>query len=131
MSVSSPGMPIGIFVQSPSHIAFCSRVKVQVSVGGGESPVWSADGKSLYYVAGEAIVEARLATAPGFRVLARDTVFRRVPTSSDAAFAMANYDVSRDGSRIVVPSAQSSGFSLVVVPTWRQELRERMAASRR
>ena len=31
-SVSSPGIPIGIFVQSPSHIAFCSRVKVQVSV---------------------------------------------------------------------------------------------------
>ncbi len=25
-------MPIGIFVQSPSHIAFCSRVNVHVSV---------------------------------------------------------------------------------------------------
>jgi hypothetical protein len=25
-------MPIGIFVQSPFHIAFCSRVKVQVLV---------------------------------------------------------------------------------------------------
>ena len=27
-----PAVPIGIFVQSPFHIAFCSRVKVQVSV---------------------------------------------------------------------------------------------------
>src|SRR5438105_43990 len=26
------GIPIGIFVQSPFHIAFCSRLKVQVSV---------------------------------------------------------------------------------------------------
>ena len=32
ISVSSPGIPIGIFVQSPSHMAFCSRVNVQVSV---------------------------------------------------------------------------------------------------
>ena len=32
ISVSRPGMPIGIFVQSPSHIAFCSRVNVHVSV---------------------------------------------------------------------------------------------------
>ena len=30
--VSTPGMPKGIFVKSPSHIAFCSVVKVQVSV---------------------------------------------------------------------------------------------------
>src|SRR3954464_6622209 len=32
IKVSSPGNPIGILVQSPFHIAFCSRLKVQVSV---------------------------------------------------------------------------------------------------
>ena len=31
-SVSRPGIPIGIFVQSPFHIAFCSRENVHVSV---------------------------------------------------------------------------------------------------
>jgi serine/threonine-protein kinase len=107
------------------------NVKVQVSVGGGAAPVWAADGKSLYYtVGGDAIVQARLATAPGLRVVARDTVFRRVPGAA-SSFAMANYDVSRDGTRLVVPSAQSAGFPLVVVPNWRQELRERLGATRK
>src|SRR2546430_2320122 len=44
------------------------NVKVQVSVGGGQGPVWSADGTRLYYVSGSAIIEARLATSPGLRV---------------------------------------------------------------
>jgi hypothetical protein len=62
--------------------------------------------------------------------VARDTVFRRVPGAA-SSFAMANYDVSRDGTRLVVPSAQSAGFPLVVVPNWRQELRERLGATRK
>jgi serine/threonine-protein kinase len=105
-------------------------VKVQVSVGGGFAPVWSADGTRLYYATGNAIIEARLALAPGLRVLSRDTAFRRGP-SAGSNFGEANFDVTRDGSRIVIPSAQSSAYPLVVVPTWRSELRERLGGGRR
>ncbi len=105
-------------------------VKLQVSVGGGGGPVWSADGSRLYYAAGQSIMEARLAAGPGLRVVSRDTAFRRVPNNI-GGFGEANYDVSRDGSRIVIASASSSTYPLVVVPNWRAELRERMAASRR
>jgi serine/threonine-protein kinase len=105
-------------------------VKLQVSVGGGGAPVWSADGTRLYYLSGGMIVEARLATKPGLRVVSRDTAFTRVPNGT-GGFGEANFDVSRDGSRIVIPSAQSAAYPLVVVPTWRAELRERLAASRR
>jgi eukaryotic-like serine/threonine-protein kinase len=104
-------------------------VKLQVSVGGGGGPVWSADGRRLYYAAGEAIMEARLAAGPGLRVVSRDTAFRNVPNNT-GGFGEANYDVSRDGSRIVIVSASSTAYPLVVVPNWRAELRERMAASR-
>jgi Tol biopolymer transport system component len=105
-------------------------VKVQVSVGGGGGPVWSADGTRLYYVSGSVIVEAGLATKPGLRVVSRDTAFTRVPNGV-AGFGEANFDVSRDGSRIVIPGARSAAYPLVVVPNWRAELRERLAASRR
>ena len=105
------------------------RVKLQVSVGGGGGPVWSADGGRLYYAAGNAIIEARLATNPGLRVVSRDTAFTQVPNNL-GFFGESNYDVSRDGSRIVIPSASSSAYPLVVVPNWRAELRERMAASK-
>ena len=98
-------------------------VKVQVSVGGGFGSVWSADGTRLYYSSGNAIVEARLATSSGLRVVARDTAFRRVPNN-------AGFDISRDGSRVLISVLQSNAYPLAVVPGWRAELRERLVASR-
>jgi Tol biopolymer transport system component len=103
-------------------------VKVQVSVGGGAGPVWSADGTRLYYTSGSAIIEARLATSPGFRVASRDTAFANV-LIGNTGFGQANFDISRDGSRIVIPSAESATYPLVVVPNWRTELRQRLQAS--
>jgi Tol biopolymer transport system component len=105
-------------------------VKVQVSAGGGSGPVWSADGTRLYYASGTAIVEARLETTPGMRVVSRDTAFAQVPNGT-ASFGQANFDVSRDGSRIVIPSAKSAAYPLVVVPNWLTEFRQRLGASKK
>jgi eukaryotic-like serine/threonine-protein kinase len=104
-------------------------VKVQVSVGGGYGAVWSADGSRLYYSTGSVVVEAKLATTPGFRVLSRDTAFKQVPNNFTSG--VASYDVTRDGSRLVIPSTRSAAYPLVVVPNWRTELRERLAVSRK
>jgi eukaryotic-like serine/threonine-protein kinase len=105
-------------------------VKVQVSVGGGSGAVWSADGTRLYYASGTAIMEARLATTPGMRVVSRDTAFRQI-RNAVGGFGDANFDVSRDGSRIVIPSSESTAYPLVVVPNWLTEFRQRLAASRK
>jgi Tol biopolymer transport system component len=105
------------------------NVKVQVSVGGGQGPVWSADGTRLYYVSGSAVIEAKLATSPGLRVTSRDTAFSNV-VNGLTGFAQANFDVTRDGSRIVIPSTESANYPLVVVPNWRTELHQRLAGSR-
>jgi serine/threonine-protein kinase len=104
-------------------------VKVQVSAGGGQAHAWSADGTRLYYASGNAIVEARLATTPGLRVLSRDTAFAQVPNGV-GDFGQTNFDVSRDGSRIVIPSAESGAYPLVVVPNWLTEFRQRMGAGK-
>ena len=104
-------------------------VKVQVSVGGGYGAVWSADGSRLYYSSGTVVVEARTATTPGFRVLSRDTAFTRVPNTFSGGNE--SYDITRDGSRLVIPSTPTAAYPLVVVPNWRTELRERLAANRR
>ena len=91
--------------------------------------MWSADGTRLYYVSGEAIVEARLATAPALRVVSRDTAFTRIRDGA-VVFGQANYDVTRDGSRLVIPVSQSEAYQLVVVPNWLTEFRQKMAANR-
>jgi hypothetical protein len=105
-------------------------VKLQISVGGGAGPVWSADGTRLYYVSGTAIMEARLTTSPGIRIVSRDTAFRSI-RNGRGTFTQGNYDVSRDGSRIVIPYVASTAYPLVIVPNWLTELRQRLATGRR
>jgi Tol biopolymer transport system component len=104
--------------------------KLQVSVGGAGSPQWSADGSSLYYVTGDAIVQARLAPGAVPRVLSRDTAFAGL-RNPGTLYGNANFSLTRDGTRIVTPIAESGGYQLVVVPNWITEFRERMAASRK
>jgi len=105
-------------------------VKTQVSVGGASGPVWSADGTVLYYFSGTAIMEARLATGPAVRVVSRDTAFAQIRRAG-VGYGQANFDVSRDGSRIVIPVSQSETYQLIVVPNWLTEFRQRMAAAKK
>jgi serine/threonine-protein kinase len=100
-------------------------VRVPVSTGGGRSPVWSADGRRLYYWDGEVLVEAKLAVSPVVRVLSRDTVLRVI---REGVFLQghADYDVARDG-RVLRRAGSGSGLQLVVMPNWLDELRERTA----
>jgi hypothetical protein len=114
-----------VYVQSFPEPA----AKIQVSLGEASGPVWSADGTALYYVAGGSILRARFAPGPRLRVVSRDTAFRDVKDAY-AIYGEANFDLTRDGSRIVTPIAESGGYRLVVVPNWITEFRERMASSR-
>jgi Tol biopolymer transport system component len=102
-------------------------VKIQVSVGEGAAPVWSADGTRLYYVSGAAIMQARFAPGPLLRVVSRDTAFAEA-RGANPRYSETNYDVSRDGSRLLLPVSESGAYELVVVPNWITEFRERMAA---
>ena len=80
------------------------------------------------FVEGESLRDPlRLATSPGLRVISRDTAFANI-LSAATGFGQANFDVSRDGSRIVSPSLASATYPLVVVPNWRTELRQRLQA---
>ncbi len=75
----------------------------QVSVNGGSEPVWSHDGRELFYRRAsdtEAdLLSARVETSPAFRVLSRVVLFSA--NAFDAAQPHANYDVSPDGRTFV------------------------------
>jgi Tol biopolymer transport system component/tRNA A-37 threonylcarbamoyl transferase component Bud32 len=102
--------------------------RIQISVAGGFDPVWSRDGRRLYYRAGTALLAARVALAPTFRLLGRDTLLSGVSFLS-RGFSSA-YDVSRDGKRILAIMPQANTFQLVVSPNWITEFRRRVAESR-
>ena len=72
-------------------------------------------------------MQARFAPGPVLRVVSRDTTFVEA-RGANPRYSETNYDVSRDGSRLLIPSSESGGYQLVVVPNWITEFRERMAA---
>ena len=102
--------------------------RYQVSTTGGVTPVWSPDGRRLYYAYGGRLEAATLAFAPTISVTARETVFE---SGSSLPPAHANYDITPDGKRFVMFKSTGGDAQLIVVHDWTYELRERMADVRR
>jgi Tol biopolymer transport system component/tRNA A-37 threonylcarbamoyl transferase component Bud32 len=99
--------------------------RVQVSVSGGTEPVWSRDGRRLFYRGDGYLMAARLRPGPSFGVAARDTVLR-----DGYVFAgnpHANYDVMPDGEHFVMLQGAATG-EMIVVSNWAAVLQGRMAA---
>jgi serine/threonine-protein kinase len=89
--------------------------RTQVSPDGGTWPVWSRDGKQIYYSRDGSIMSATLARDPALRVMSRTLVLK-------GPFEP-NFDVSPDGSRFLVLESEAATTTLVVIPNWMTELR--------
>ncbi|MEP6509859.1 MAG: hypothetical protein ABJC63_16655, partial [Gemmatimonadales bacterium] len=102
--------------------------RIQISVSGGREPMWSRDGKTVYYRAGTAEIAARLEASPSLHVVSRDTVVFRTGLSGGGGVSRGN-DISRDG-RLLGLVTNKDDYQLVVVPNWRVELEKRLAAAK-
>jgi serine/threonine-protein kinase len=100
--------------------------RYQVSVDGGTEPVWSADGRRLFYRSNRVIKVATLVTAPAFAVTAREELFE-----GDFVFQSvhAEYDASPDGEHFLLLKFAGSDVQTIVVQDWRYELRARTAST--
>ena len=103
--------------------------RIQVSVAGGGEPVWSRDGRRIYYRAGAALLAARVSLSPTFGLLGRDTILSEARFMTGSGFT-SNYDVTRDGAHIVAIQSDADDYQLVVSPNWLTEFRRRLAESR-
>ena len=101
--------------------------RVAVSTGGGGEPLWSPDGRRLFYRAGARLMVAHFATAPSLVVTARDTLFEG-PYTTDPFHP--NYDVAPDGKSFVMVRPVEANRQLVMVVNWIQELRRRTGGGR-
>ena len=101
--------------------------KIQVSTNGGNEPLWSRDGRRLFYRGSQKIVAAELITAPALAVKSRIPLFDDV--FLPATERHANYDISPDGTRFLL--LKSVGEErLIVARNWDEELRTRLLRSR-
>jgi eukaryotic-like serine/threonine-protein kinase len=104
-----------------------SGARIRVSLGGGAEPLWSPDGKRLFYRAGFALMAATIARAPTLGVTGRDTLFEgRYPTDPWHP----NYDVTPDGRHFVMLQPVEENRDLILVVNWIEELRRRSGAGR-
>jgi dipeptidyl aminopeptidase/acylaminoacyl peptidase len=79
--------------------AFSGGERYLVSDGGTE-PVWSADGKELFYRRGPSLIAASVRAGPAFTVLGRTELFSNPEYEVDPTHA--NYDVAPDGRHFVM-----------------------------
>ncbi len=106
----------------------------RISTGGGQSPLWSPDGDTVYFWTPDnsglrSFVAARVDRGPPFVVTARDTLF----AGRFSPFAM---DLHPDGDRLITlrptPGAMDAAAvpiaaeRFLVVVNWFEELRERL-----
>src|SRR5262249_53566482 len=88
--------------------------RVQISVNGGRRPIWSADGREIFFRDGDQVMSATLARDPSIRVTSRRRLF-----SGDFE---RDFDVAKDG-RFLLIQRDPVGPSLVIVPDWLTQLR--------
>jgi serine/threonine protein kinase len=101
---------------------YSELVPKKISTGGGYHPVWSEDGKELFYRDGDKMIAATVETEPEFRVTQSAVAFEGRYFTGPSQ----NYDVSRDGQRFLMikeSQEQSSAIQLIVVSNWFEDLR--------
>ncbi|HEX6250131.1 MAG TPA: protein kinase [Gemmatimonadaceae bacterium] len=105
--------------------------KLVISQSGGSEPVWSRDGRELFYRGfgqqGSPLIAVTVQTSPEFQVLARRELFD--VSEFEAAVPHANYDVGPDGRFAMVYQGRLS--ELVLVQNWTEEVRRRATTGQR
>ena len=101
--------------------------RTQVSTSGGTEPVWSPDGKRLFYRAGGRFVVADVQGLGAFAVVSRTSLF--IDDYLNALNPHANYDVARDGRHLILLKPASAG-DLQVAVNWGATVAQRTLAAK-
>jgi serine/threonine-protein kinase len=104
----------------------------QVSERTATDPMWSRDGRTLYYWEGPALIAARVQTSPDFAVLSRQTLFSNIGYAPPFC-CRSNYDVLTDGSGFIMvlnSGARESNARLTLVEGLITELKRAGAQQR-
>jgi eukaryotic-like serine/threonine-protein kinase len=99
--------------------------KWQVATGG-FMPIWSRDGREIYYLQGDSLMAVPVTTAGAFAVGAPHRLFDMPPTVLASTDTTTNFDVAADGRFLVVrhTSQESMAGHLVVALGWFETLRQ-------
>ncbi len=101
-----------------------------ISNGGGKEPLWSRDGRELYFRRGHEMMVLAVKTEPTFEPAPARVLFEAA-YELDRIGGNPNYDVAPDGRFLMVRHDEASRqASLVVVIDWFEELQRLMSTGR-
>jgi dipeptidyl aminopeptidase/acylaminoacyl peptidase len=95
--------------------------KTQLSTHGGSSPLWSRDGREIFFAAGDRMMAVRVTTEREFRAEQPIELFQ-----GNLGWQRAqNLTASADSQRFIIPkpTCATSGLDLRVILNWTQEIR--------
>jgi Tol biopolymer transport system component len=101
--------------------------RAQVSIDGGSAPVWSRDGREIFFAGNGKMMAAPVETRPEFRAGLPRPLF-------DLGNLDQDYDVAPDGQRFVMIRGRAQGATsstLAVVSGWFDELKRRAPQEKR
>jgi serine/threonine-protein kinase len=100
----------------------------QVSTGGGTEPLWSRDGRELFYRSGNNIMSAAVEMGPIFKVQTRKVLFEDAYVKY---FPHTNYDIHPDNKRFVmIKTPLEISTEMIVALNWFEELRRLVPAGK-
>ena len=107
-----------------------NRGKWQVSTSGGSSPLWSPDGRQLFYLSNEnSVMATAVATKPTFSLGTPKALFRSIYVPANTTNSGTPWDISPDGKRfLMMKEAGSAGGprKINIVLNWLEELKQRV-----
>jgi serine/threonine-protein kinase len=110
--------------------------RVQISVNGGTQPMWSRNGRELFFRNGNELLAVNVTLGSNVTASKPVVLFSRaMPESTSGRMykLSSDYDVSSDGQRFIIPksnpeSADNPRARLIL--NWFSELKQRLAAAR-
>ena len=114
--------------------AYPEGVPQRISSNGGIEPRWSADGRELYFLQGNAMMAVAVETEGDFSFGTPVQLFTG-PYVVNPTQWVSSYDVAADGRFVMIEpldggAATASETSFVVVQNWTEELRRRVPTGR-
>ena len=99
--------------------------RIQISSSGGTSPVWSPDGRELFFQAGDDVMAVRIDDSAGLRVISREPLFSG-PYLQYRWFSQ--FTMHPDGENFIMIKNPRRG-DVEVITEWSQELQRALATT--
>jgi hypothetical protein len=100
----------------------------QISTGGGRTPMWSRNGRELFYMSpGNFLMGVEVEPGPSWRNTTPVQILKNQYFESGVGSAR-TFDIAPDGRRFLMikPGGEHAPRSLIVVQNWFEELKRRV-----